>query len=163
MTTVELRTSIMEELDQMSVEMLESVSKYVKRLRHHTRSARKVKTDQNKREAAMLFVKNLSVQGGMPKLRQTKISVRRPCYSLRISPCKVECLYLPKNEVSKHLLTRNTTNDASIRWYKYLGWFGTCSAGVSSKCPACICVGLCWRGATCGISLIVCKYHLSGS
>ena len=66
MTTVELRTSIMEELDQMSVEMLESVSKYVKRLRHHTRSARKVKTDQNKREAAMLFVKNLSVQGGMP-------------------------------------------------------------------------------------------------
>ena len=65
MTTVELRTSIMEELDQMSVEMLESVSKYVKRLRHHTRSARKVKTDQNKREAAMLFVKNLSVQGGM--------------------------------------------------------------------------------------------------
>ena len=51
MTTVELRTSIMEELDQMSVEMLESVSKYVKRLRHHTRSARKVKTDQNKRES----------------------------------------------------------------------------------------------------------------
>ena len=32
-----------------------------------------------------------------------------------LSPCKVECLYLPKNEVSKHLLTRNTTNDASIR------------------------------------------------
>ena len=35
MTTIELRTSIAAELDQMSVEMLESVSRYVKRLRHH--------------------------------------------------------------------------------------------------------------------------------
>ena len=40
MTTVELRSSIMAELDQMSVEMLESVSHYVKRLRRHTRPAR---------------------------------------------------------------------------------------------------------------------------
>ena len=32
MTTIELRTSIAAELDQMSVEMLESVSRYVKRL-----------------------------------------------------------------------------------------------------------------------------------
>lgn len=37
MTTIELRTSIAAELDQMSVEMLESVSRYVKRLRHHSR------------------------------------------------------------------------------------------------------------------------------
>ncbi|MCR4914974.1 MAG: hypothetical protein K6A96_04390 [Prevotella sp.] len=37
MTTVELRSSIMAELDQMSVEMLESVSHYVKRLRRHAR------------------------------------------------------------------------------------------------------------------------------
>lgn len=66
MTTVELRTSIMEELDQMSAEMLESVSHYVKRLRRHARSARQATTTQGRREAAMLFVKNLSVQGGMP-------------------------------------------------------------------------------------------------
>ena len=50
MTTLELRTSITADLDQMSVEMLENVSRYVKRLR--------------RREAAMLFVKNLSVSGG---------------------------------------------------------------------------------------------------
>ena len=37
MTTIELRTSIAAELDQMSVEMLESVSRYVKRLRHQHR------------------------------------------------------------------------------------------------------------------------------
>ena len=36
MTTVELRTSILADLDQMNVEMLESVSRYVKRLRHHS-------------------------------------------------------------------------------------------------------------------------------
>ena len=41
MTTIELRTSIAAELDQMSVEMLESVSRYVKRLRHHPRPARR--------------------------------------------------------------------------------------------------------------------------
>lgn len=35
MTTVELKSSIMAELDQMIVEMLESVSHYVKRLRYH--------------------------------------------------------------------------------------------------------------------------------
>ena len=37
MTTIELRTSIVSELDQMSVEMLESVSHYVRRLRRHAR------------------------------------------------------------------------------------------------------------------------------
>ena len=37
MTTVELRSSIVAELDQMSVEMLESVQHYVRRLRRHAR------------------------------------------------------------------------------------------------------------------------------
>ena len=64
MTTVELRTSIMADLDKMSAEMLESVSLYVKRLRRHARLARRATTIQGKREAAMLFVKNLSVHGG---------------------------------------------------------------------------------------------------
>ena len=66
MTAIELRTSIAAELDQMSVEMLESVSRYVSRLRHRARSSRRVSSVQDKREAAMLFVKNLSVQGGKP-------------------------------------------------------------------------------------------------
>jgi len=41
MTTLELRTSIAAELDQMSVEMLESVSRYVSRLRHRARTVRR--------------------------------------------------------------------------------------------------------------------------
>jgi hypothetical protein len=41
MTTLELRTSIVAELDQMSVEMLESVSHYVRRLRRHARPVRR--------------------------------------------------------------------------------------------------------------------------
>ncbi len=41
MTTVELRTSIVAELDQMSVEMLENVQHYVRRLRRHTRTVNK--------------------------------------------------------------------------------------------------------------------------
>ena len=35
MTTYELRASIAADLEQMSLEMLESVSRYVKHLRHH--------------------------------------------------------------------------------------------------------------------------------
>ena len=66
MTTVELRTSIAAELDHMSVEMLESVSRYVSRLRRRARTTRRVSSVQDRREAAMLFVKNLSVQGGLP-------------------------------------------------------------------------------------------------
>ena len=66
MTTVELRTSIVAALDQMSVEMLKSVSHYVKRLRSHTRPVNQIDTAQSKREAAMLFVKKLSVNGGQP-------------------------------------------------------------------------------------------------
>ena len=41
MTTVELRSSIMAELDQMSVEMLESVQHYVRRLRRHSRPTKR--------------------------------------------------------------------------------------------------------------------------
>ncbi len=49
MTTVELRTSIVAELDQMSVEMLESVQHYVRRLRRH---ARPVRRDASKQTAS---------------------------------------------------------------------------------------------------------------
>ena len=65
MTTVELRTSIAAELDQMSAEMLESVSRYVSRLRRRVRTVRREASVQGKRETAMLFVKQLSVRGGM--------------------------------------------------------------------------------------------------
>ncbi len=41
MTTVELRTSIVAELDKMSVEMLENVQHYVRRLRRHAHPANK--------------------------------------------------------------------------------------------------------------------------
>ena len=61
MTTVELRTSIMEELDQMSVEMLESVSKYVKRLRRHARAGGKV----SEKEAVPDIVLSLLGAGGL--------------------------------------------------------------------------------------------------
>ena len=47
MTTVELRTSIMAELDKMNVDMLESVSHYVSRLRRHARPVRKATAEQN--------------------------------------------------------------------------------------------------------------------
>lgn len=66
MTTLELRTSIMADLDQMSVEMLEDVSQYVKHLRRITRPSHKKAATQNRRDAAMLFVKSLSVQGDQP-------------------------------------------------------------------------------------------------
>lgn len=38
MTAIELRTSIAADLEQMSLEMLENVSRYVKRLRRHPRA-----------------------------------------------------------------------------------------------------------------------------
>ena len=41
MTTVELRSSIVADLDQMSVEMLENVQHYVRRLRRHARTGNK--------------------------------------------------------------------------------------------------------------------------
>ena len=46
MTTVELRTSIVAELDQMSVEMLESVQHYVRRLRRHARPTRRTAANE---------------------------------------------------------------------------------------------------------------------
>ena len=67
MTTLELRASITADLNQMSVEMLENVSRYVKRLRRRTRNIKpQADATQRQREAAMLFVKNLSVSGGEP-------------------------------------------------------------------------------------------------
>ena len=59
MTTIELRTSIAAELDQMSVEMLESVSRYVKRLRHHPRPARH-STQSHRAESADAIASGLS-------------------------------------------------------------------------------------------------------
>ena len=50
MTTIELRTSIAADLEQMSLEMLESVSRYVKRLRLHPCAAQakeKTEAEQN--------------------------------------------------------------------------------------------------------------------
>ena len=41
MTTVELKSSIVADLDQMSVEMLENVQHYVRRLRRHARPTRR--------------------------------------------------------------------------------------------------------------------------
>lgn len=64
MTTIELRTNIAADLDQMSVEMLESVSRYVRRLRHRSRSVKPQTATSRRRDAAILFVKNLSVSGG---------------------------------------------------------------------------------------------------
>lgn len=52
MTTVELRTSIVAELDQMSAEMLESVQHYVRRLRRHARPARPVRRVASKQTAS---------------------------------------------------------------------------------------------------------------
>ena len=67
MTTMELRTSIAAELDQMSVEMLENVSHYVKRLRQRPKEANnRSETVKDRRDAAMQFVKKLSVYGGQP-------------------------------------------------------------------------------------------------
>ena len=65
MTAIELRSSITADLDQMSTEMLESVSRYVKRLRHRSRTQSPL-TDarSRRRESAMLFVKKLSARGG---------------------------------------------------------------------------------------------------
>jgi hypothetical protein len=59
MTTIELRTSIAAELDQMSVEMLESVSRYVKRLRHHPRPTRRV-VKSSRAEGGDAFASGLS-------------------------------------------------------------------------------------------------------
>lgn len=64
MTTVELRTSITADLELLSAEMLENVSRYVKRLTRHSRNAGIERQKASKKmEDAMSFVKTLSVIG----------------------------------------------------------------------------------------------------
>lgn len=65
MTTIELKTSIAADLNLLSADMLENVSRYVKRLTRRTRQAgiERQKTSR-KIEDAMSFVKTLSVIGG---------------------------------------------------------------------------------------------------
>ena len=69
MTAIELRTSITAELDQMSAEMLESVSRYVKRLRHRPRSVRRTAQSHHAESAdavAGLSPRVLQFQRGNP-------------------------------------------------------------------------------------------------
>ena len=70
MTSIELRTSIAAELDQMSVEMLESVSRYVKRLRHHPRPTKRAAKSQRSENAEVdtsgLSPRVLKFQRGNP-------------------------------------------------------------------------------------------------
>ena len=66
MTSIELRTSIAAELDQMSVEMLESVSRYVKRLRHHPRSVQSRRAEDADAVATGLSPRVLQFQRGNP-------------------------------------------------------------------------------------------------
>jgi hypothetical protein len=64
MTTLELRSSIAADLDLLSTEMLENVSRYVKRLTRHSRAAKAANPSSfSKMEDAMKFVKTLSVTG----------------------------------------------------------------------------------------------------
>ena len=64
MTTVELRTSITADLELLSAEMLENVSRYVKRLTRRSRQAGTERQKASKKmEDAMSFVKTLSVIG----------------------------------------------------------------------------------------------------
>lgn len=66
MTTLELRTSIAAELDHMSVEMLENVSRYVRRLRRRSCGvSSQAEEVRMKRDAALQFVKTLSVKGNI--------------------------------------------------------------------------------------------------
>lgn len=66
MTTIELRTSITADLDQMSVEMLESVSRYVRRLRRHARPVRKAVVKDNSTAASP---KTTGITPGVARLR----------------------------------------------------------------------------------------------
>ena len=67
MTTLELKTSIVADLDQMSVEMLKSVLHYVKKLQQRTRNASVRPDAQSRRDAASHLIKTLSVQCGQPE------------------------------------------------------------------------------------------------
>ena len=66
MTTIELRTSIAADLDQMSVEMLESVSRYVRRLRRHARPARRADAKETTAEASP---QTIGITPGVARLR----------------------------------------------------------------------------------------------
>ena len=70
MTTVELRTSITAELEHMSVEMLESVSRYMKRLQHRPRiikrNARSRRAESAEVVATGLSPRVLQFQRGNP-------------------------------------------------------------------------------------------------
>ena len=66
MTTVELRTSIAAELDQMSVDMLESVSRYVRRLRRHARPVRRTTA---KAATTAASPKKIDITPGVARLR----------------------------------------------------------------------------------------------
>ena len=63
MTTIELRTSISADLDLLSPEMLENVSRYVKRLAHRSRSSKTALRYSSRMEEALKFVETLSVRG----------------------------------------------------------------------------------------------------
>ena len=64
MTTIELRTSIAADLDLLNAEMLESVSRYVKRLTRRSRHSKTAKQSSlSEMEDALQFVKTLSVTG----------------------------------------------------------------------------------------------------
>ena len=66
MTTIELRTSIAAELDQISTEMLESVSRYVKRLRHHSRTVQSHHAEDADAVPSGLSPRVLQFQRGNP-------------------------------------------------------------------------------------------------
>ena len=69
MTTIELRTSIAADLDQMSVEMLESVSRYVRRLRRHARPARPVRRANAAETTTETSPKEIGITPGVARLR----------------------------------------------------------------------------------------------
>ena len=69
MTTVELKTSIATDLEQMSVEMLESVSRYVRRLRRHARPARPARRADAKETSAKASPKEFGITPGVARLR----------------------------------------------------------------------------------------------
>ena len=88
MTTIELRTSIAAELDQMSAEMLESVSRYVKRLRHHPRPTKR--TVQTRR------VENIDAQVADLSPRVLQFQRGNPWYATDEEVDKLRQEYLTK-------------------------------------------------------------------
>ncbi len=83
MTTVELRTSIVAELDQMSVEMLESVQHYVRRLRRHARPTRRASATKAEAKA--------ETKEFTPRVMRTMVASRFNGWKLRMKKVKA-CL-----------------------------------------------------------------------